>query len=136
MVAAVAERVQQAGQALATVQEAIAGDDGTVIRRNATLLRFAYTAEPLWKAQRAVLLAADGVETGSPKGTVREARTYGYLSDEDAKIATEALDARNLVLHSYKEQLARNLHQRIKAFLPVLERWHAALTASLGKLAP
>jgi nucleotidyltransferase substrate binding protein (TIGR01987 family) len=133
VVAAVAERVNQAGQALAMLQEAITGDDGSIIRRDATLLRFAYTAETLWKAQRAVLLAADGVETGSPKGTVREARACGYLSDEDARVATEALDARNLVVHTYKEQLARDLHQRIKAFMPVLERWYAALAASLPR---
>jgi nucleotidyltransferase substrate binding protein (TIGR01987 family) len=130
-VAAVNERVTEAGRALATLREVVIGDDGRVVTRDAMLLRFAYTAEIMWKAQRDVLRTIDKMEGGSPKKTVRDARAAGYLDDADAEKAIELLDARNLIVHAYKEQLAIELQSVIRAMLPVLERWHSALVKAV-----
>lgn len=128
--AAVSDRVAQAGRALASLGEAIGADEGSVQARDSILIRFAYTAEIMWKAQRDVLRMIDKLEGGSPRKTVRDARATGYLGDADAEIAIKILDARNLVVHAYKEELAIELRVFIKEALPTLERWHAALVVA------
>ena len=65
------ERLGVAQKALATLQEVLAETNPTVILRDAAIQRFEYTFEAVWKTGQEFLRSHEGLDVGSPKGTVR-----------------------------------------------------------------
>ena len=133
----VAQRLAQAESALGRLREVCDIAAPSMIERDAAILRFAFTAEIMWKAARAVLLEHYGRErplSGAPKAIVRECRSAGLLSDAQAEAALEALNDRNLAVHVYDEATAAALYGRIAAHASVLSQWLDALrtAASAG----
>jgi len=57
------------------------------IVRDASIQRFEYTFEALWKAAQTFLKQNEGVEAGSPKSAVRACFRAGLLGDEQARAA-------------------------------------------------
>src|SRR3989344_2277682 len=80
------ERIEVFHKALATLEEALAGEK-TKMNRDATIQRFEYTVEAFWKAMKEYLVEYAGVDVGSPKGVMREAHTAGLLTLEQAEEA-------------------------------------------------
>ena len=65
------ERLDVAQKALATLQEALAETNPTVIVRDAAIQRFEYTFEAVWKTGQEFLRRQEGLDVGSPKGVLR-----------------------------------------------------------------
>ncbi|MCL6594505.1 MAG: nucleotidyltransferase substrate binding protein [Alicyclobacillus sp.] len=82
------------------------------ILRDATVQRFEYTFEAVWKAAKQYLSDMEGIDQASPKGVVRSCREVGVLSPADAELALEMADDRNLTVHTYNEELAEDIYER------------------------
>jgi uncharacterized protein YutE (UPF0331/DUF86 family) len=64
---------------------------------------------------------------GSPKQAIRASRRTGLLTDEQAEAAPRMGDDRNLVVHIYREAVARDLDSRLAAHTLTLAAWIAAM---------
>jgi hypothetical protein len=128
-VAELAERLTEAGAALATLEEAIGKTVHSVLERDGAILRLIYTFEALWKASQQLLAESEGINVGSPNATIRAARRVGWLSDEDARAAFDIGSDRNLAVHMYRGQIGEEIEERLAAHAALLRRWLAALQA-------
>jgi hypothetical protein len=87
--AGVDERLVEAAEALASLEE-LAGKTGlSLAERDEAILRLVYTFEAIWKASMALLETAEGISVASPNATIRAARRVGWLSDSDAEAALQ-----------------------------------------------
>ncbi|HXC15243.1 MAG TPA: nucleotidyltransferase substrate binding protein [Stellaceae bacterium] len=127
--AELAERLTEAGAALATLEEAIGKTVHSVLERDGAILRLIYTFEALWKASQQLLAESEGINVGSPNATIRAARRVGWLSDEDARAAFDIGSDRNLAVHMYRGQIGEEIEERLAAHAALLRRWLAALQA-------
>ncbi|OGL77942.1 hypothetical protein A3J43_00390 [Candidatus Uhrbacteria bacterium RIFCSPHIGHO2_12_FULL_54_23] len=114
------ERIEVFHKALATLEEALAGEK-TKMNRDATIQRFEYTVEAFWKAMKEYLVEYAGVDVGSPKGVMREAHTAGLLTLEQAEEALRMVDDRNRASHLYKEEMADEVYEKIPAYAAVMQ---------------
>lgn len=81
----------------------------------------------MWKACQQLLAEHEGIEIGSPNGTIRAARRLGWLSDEDAQAAIGIGRDRNLAVHMYRGKIGEEIQERLTAHVALLRRWLAAL---------
>lgn len=93
------------------------------IVRDASIQRFEFSFEAVWKAARLVLASVEGLEYASPKGVIRGCRSVGILSDAETKAALAMVDDRNLTSHTYDEELAQRLYQRLPDHLRLMQAW-------------
>jgi nucleotidyltransferase substrate binding protein (TIGR01987 family) len=83
------------------------------IVRDATIQRFEYTFEITWKLLKDFLHFREGIVCNSPKSCFREAFSIGLLNEEETLSSLEMTDDRNLTSHTYDEELADKLYQKI-----------------------
>jgi len=98
--------------------EDIFSEPYSVIVRDATIQRFEYTFEALWKFIKEFLKTQHGIICNSPKSCFRELFNIGYLNDDETVIFLEMTDSRNDTVHTYKEELANIIYEKIKGYLP------------------
>ena len=81
------------------------------IVRDGVIQRFEFTTELAWKATREYLMDQGFVDINSPKSVMKEAFSYGLITDD--KIWIQLLNDRNLTSHIYKEEIADEICERI-----------------------
>lgn len=106
------QRLVVARQALATLFE-LKDEPYSKLVRDASIQRFEYTFEAVWKAAHQYLNDYEGMELGSPKGVLRACFQVGLLSEEQAKQALAMTDDRNLTSHTYNERVAAQIFGKI-----------------------
>jgi nucleotidyltransferase substrate binding protein (TIGR01987 family) len=121
------ERRAEARAALATLRELVEKPRRSAVERDAAIMRFAYTFEAVWKAAQRYLVDREGLDVGSPKQCVRACRQVGLLDDDQAQSALQMADDRNLIVHLYRESIARDLDRRLRRHATILATWLAAL---------
>lgn len=121
------ERIGIAEAALATFQESLREDLGKRSLRDAAILRFAYSMEATLKAVQHYHDEAGGLRLVGPKSLVRASFQAGLLGEEEAERALKMVDDRNLVVHTYNEELAIALAKRLAGHMAVLAGWLARL---------
>ena len=91
--------------------------------RDATIQRFEFTFEVVWKALK-LYLERQGHECGGPRPTLKKAFAEGHLAKaDDAEVWLRMLDDRNLTSQAYDEPLAQRIYGRIVAeYAPALLR--------------
>lgn len=142
------ERLHSCQRALATLDEAV-NMSFSVIVRDASIQRFEYSFESLWKLLKAHLEQHEGILCNSPKGCFREALQVGLLSVEETETCLVMTDDRNLTLrrgsgqasHTYIEAVAEAIYRKLPSYLRVMRTLLAnvqarteRLTSSLGKI--
>jgi len=120
-------RLRTAGRALDTLEE-LAGEPVTKVVRDASIQRFEYSFEALWKAAQAVLLEKFGLQLGSPKPAIRACLENGLLTEEEARLALAMVDHRNLTSHTYDESLADQIFAALPAYRQLMANWLERLT--------
>jgi len=86
---------------------------------DATIQRFEFTIELFWKSLK-YLLVEKGVDVRYPKEILQAAYAGGLIDQESAWILM--LHDRNLTSHTYNEDLADEIYQRIiRQHYPLLE---------------
>ena len=120
-------RLQTARRALNTLHE-LADEPVTKVIRDASIQRFEYSFEALWKAAQAVLLEKFGLQLGSPKPAIRACLENGLLTEEEARLALAMVDHRNLTSHTYDESLADQIFAALPAYRQLMANWLERLT--------
>lgn len=117
------ERLQVAVKALGTLLDLPLEGAVDDIVRDAAIQRFEYTFEAVWKAAQLFLREKEGLDQGSPKGVVRACLQAGVLTDEQARLALELVDDRNLTVHTYNEELARRIFSHLNNYAGLMTDW-------------
>lgn len=123
------QRIDIARQALGTLQE-IAALPYDKLLRDASIQRFEYSFEALWKAAQAVLRVRYGVELGSPKPVIRACFENGLLDEDQARLALAMTDHRNLTSHTYNEALAEEIFGALPPYRTLMAAWLDKLAAA------
>lgn len=106
------ERQSQVRDAAARLTEA-ANQPETDIARDATIKRFEFTFEVVWKTLKR-FLEHQGHECNSPRSTLKKAFAEGLIATpEEADIWLRMLEDRNLTSQTYNEALARRIYDAI-----------------------
>ncbi len=111
-VAELAERLTEAGAALATLEEAIGKTVHSVLERDGAILRLIYTFEALWKASPATACRIARAST-LPHQTLRSAPRGGSAG---CRTKTQGLPStigrdRNLAVHMYRGQIGEEIER-------------------------
>ncbi|MCA1899822.1 MAG: nucleotidyltransferase substrate binding protein [Chloroflexi bacterium] len=69
--------------------------------------------EATWKAAQNFLSEAEGLIVNSPKSAVRACWQAGLLNEENAQIALQMRETRNLTVLTYNETLALSVYRQI-----------------------
>lgn len=125
------QRLHAAQQALGTLEELAFLAQPSRVERDAAIQRFEYTVEATWKAAQLRLAHDYGVESASPKPVIRNCAQNGVLCEDDARLAMDMIDDRNLTAHTYNEALAIAIFSRLPAHARLLRRWLTALAADV-----
>jgi hypothetical protein len=112
---------------LATLEEVVPRAGRSPIKRGGAILRLIYSFEAVWKACQQLLAESEGIEVGSPNGTIRAARRPGWLSDADAQAPIGIGRDRNLAVYMYRGKIGEEIQERLAAHAPPLRRWLAEL---------
>jgi nucleotidyltransferase substrate binding protein (TIGR01987 family) len=118
------ERQADVRDSAARLAEAVAQPESELIR-DATIRRFEFTFEVVWKTLK-LYLERQGHECGGPRPTLKKAFAENMIpTPEDADGWLQMLEDRNLTSHAYDEELARGIYGRIV-------RGHAPLLAAMA----
>ena len=117
------ERLEVAGKALKSLRDLPLGKNVDDIVRDAAIQRFEYTFEAVWKAAQLYLREKEGLEQGSPKGVVRTCLQVGLFTEEQARLALELVDDRNLTVHTYNEELAKLIFSHLSHYAELMADW-------------
>lgn len=110
------ERIQSFHQALERLQEALEAEQ-TSLNRDAAIQRFEFTVELAWKSIQK-FLATEQIVCQSPKSCFQEAFQFGLIEDDERW--TAMMDDRNLTVHTYNEELAKEIFSRLPDYIPLL----------------
>ncbi|MBW7897570.1 Nucleotidyltransferase substrate binding protein like protein [Candidatus Brocadiaceae bacterium B188] len=93
----------------------------SIIVRDATIQRFEYTFEALWKYIKEYLKEREGIIANSPKSCFRELFSLGFLTEEETVNFLEMTDRRNDTFHTYKEEVAQIIYSKIPGYFSGME---------------
>lgn len=106
------ERQTDVKESAARLAEAVAQPKSELIR-DATMQRFEFTFEVVWKTLK-LYLERQGHECGGPRPTLKKAFAENLIPNpEEADIWLQMLDDRNLTSHAYDEALANQIYGHI-----------------------
>ena len=115
-------KFQDAQKAYQTFQE-ILQLPFSVIVRDASIQRFEYTFEAVWKFSKEYLKEKEGVVVAAtPKAVFRGLFSAGILSEEETEAFLVMTDKRNETSHTYKEEVAQNIYARLNGYSILFEK--------------
>jgi nucleotidyltransferase substrate binding protein (TIGR01987 family) len=107
-----AERQGDVRESANRLAEAVAQPESELIR-DATIQRFEFTFEVVWKTMK-LYLERQGYECGGPRSTLKKAFAENLIpTPEEADRWLRMLEDRNLTSHAYDEALARQIYGHI-----------------------
>lgn len=86
--------------------------------RDAAIQRFEFTIELAWKLTQK-FLRSEEIICRSPKECLKEAFKFGLIKDDPRWF--EMLNDRNLTVHTYDEETAKEIYDRLPKYLDVLK---------------
>ncbi len=128
------QRITTSEKALQTFNEILQIEEPSLIERDASIQRFEYSFEAMWKLGKQYLRDIEGVDIGSPKSVIRTCRDVGLFSDEETVTALEMVDDRNLTSHTYNEGVAEEIYSKLRLYSPLLNKWHSTIKTKVSNL--
>jgi len=125
------ERLEIARKALVSFREALR-ETATPMNRDASIQRFEYTYEAVWKAAQLYLRNRENLELASPSSVIRACFQAAVLNEEQGRMALDMARDRNLTVHTYNEELANQIYSRLAAYAGLMEHWLAAMREGAG----
>ena len=108
-------KIKDVKKALTSLNEVLK-EPYSVVIRDATIKRFEYTVDTSWKFLKEYLKTSRGIIVNSPKDSFREIFSQGFISEEETKELLDMTDSRNETAHTYKEELAQEIYEKIKNY--------------------
>ena len=84
------------------------------INRDAAIQRFEFTVELAWKSMQKFLRSKE-IVCRSPKDCLEEAFKFGLISDNELWL--EMFKDRNLTVHTYNEETADQIYNRLPGYV-------------------
>lgn len=112
-------KYQDTFNALKTLED-ILKEPFSMIIRDATIKRFEYTFEALWKFLKEYLKEKEGIISNSPKACFKEIFSLGFLTEEKTVRCLEMTDRRNDTSHTYKVEVAKLIYSKIKGYYTLM----------------
>lgn len=116
-----------ASKALNTLRD-ILREPFSIIVRDAAIQRFEYTFEAFWKFIREYLKEKEGIIANSPKSCFKEMFSLGFTSEDETVGLQEMADRRNETSHTYKEEVAGAIYEKLKEYALLMEKVFRKLT--------
>ena len=107
---------EQLKKAIFKLEESINMNSDEEIIRDGTIQRFEFTFELSWKTMKAVN-NYQGLISNSPREAIKEAYATKLISNNIQWLT--ALKYRNLISHTYNEEIAKKIHAHIPSFIPL-----------------
>lgn len=127
------QRLDNFSKALSRLDDACAEDEYTDLERAGLVQMFEFSFELAWKVLKD-LLFYEGYDLQVPRDVIRKSFETDYLDEEDCEIFLDALDKRNLLSHTYREEVAHEAERLIKSrYHPMLCRLHDTLERRRAK---
>ena len=126
-------RLHSCQRALATLSEVL-DMPSSVIVRDASIQRFEYSFESVWKLLKAYLSQHEGILCNSPKQCFREALQIGMLSVEETETCLVMTDSRNLTSHTYVEGIADQIYSHLASYLDVMNSLWQRINQRVGEI--
>lgn len=120
------EKLSLANSALESL-ESILTEPYSIIVRDATIQRFEYSSEAVWKAVRDWLKIHEAIEENHPRGCFRALFRIGRIEENLAMRLMQVTEDRNRTSHAYIEALAQSVFERIPAHTIALRETLEAL---------
>jgi nucleotidyltransferase substrate binding protein (TIGR01987 family) len=89
------------------------------LNRDASIQRYEFSFELLWKVVKKYLKEIEGFECNSPKSCFREIRMTLDLNESNIEICISMTEDRNLSVHTYSEEMANNLYAKLPEYAKV-----------------
>jgi nucleotidyltransferase substrate binding protein (TIGR01987 family) len=105
-------KLKEAEKSLITLEEILHKKFSKIVR-DATIQRFEYTFEVIWKLLKEFIYHREGIVCNPPKSCLREAFSVGLLNEDETLLFLEMTDDRNLISHTYDEEVAQNLYKKV-----------------------
>ena len=121
---------ENVGNALSRLKEALdESKDAAVgsLMIDGTIQRFEFCTEMMWKLFRRLILEEKQNVEPFPKPVMQKAYAAGWIDNE--KLWLAMLDDRNKTSHTYKQQLALDIYNRIKIYYPMMQAAYDQLHA-------
>lgn len=112
------QSIENLGNALVRLEEALAESGENALLVDATIQRFEFVIELCWKTLKRAL-AEDGIQANTPKETLKKAFTAKWVDDETAWL--QMLNDRNRTSHVYDENTALEIFHHIQQNIGVLK---------------
>ncbi len=119
------QRFDNFAKAYALLEHHIADENVDELARAGIIHFFEMAFELAWKLMKDYL-EAQGYQVRSPKEAIKQAFQYGLV--EDGQTWLDALEDRNLTVHTYDESTALELEERIRAeYFPALHHFFISM---------
>ena len=89
--------------------------------RDSAIQRFEFTFEIFWKLVKTALKQLEGIECNSPKSCMRELFRNKYIEEPELEKLLEMVDDRNLTVHTYREEIAEDLFNKLKKYINLMK---------------
>lgn len=90
--------------------------------RDSAIKRFELSVDVLWKYAKLFLLVRKGVERASPKDVFRACLQTELIAEQDAQVALNMVDVRNMTVHTYKEEIAEQIAGSLPAYAELMQK--------------
>ncbi|SFJ29232.1 nucleotidyltransferase substrate binding protein, HI0074 family [Desulfomicrobium apsheronum] len=125
------QRFDQFDKSFALLESAMTIEKMTIIERAGLIQFFEMAFEQSWKLLKDYQ-EAEGFTITSPRQAIKQAYQSGIIADGHAWI--NALEDRNLTTHTYNEQTANIVEQKIRnAYFPLLKSLHTVFRDKIGQ---
>lgn len=114
-------KYQDATRALKSLED-ILKESFTVVIRDASIQRFEYTFEAVWKYIKVYLEEKEGVVCNSPKSCFKSVFTVGLIEEDEATECLEMTDKRNDTVHTYKETVAEIIYEELPKYSRLMKK--------------
>ncbi len=122
------QRLETLGAALPELTDACGKPDYTDLERAGLVQTFEFSFELAWKTLKD-LLFYEGYDEKTPRAVIRRSFEAGYFGEDDCETLIDAMEKRNLLIHTYSQELVLEVEGLIKNhYHPALIRLHEFLT--------
>lgn len=112
------EKLQLLSKALKSLEKVLSEPYSDIVR-DATIQRFEFTFELLWKSIKLFIREEKNVNCDYPKQCFRELRGVLDISDSGIETCLQMCDSRNFSVHLYSENMSRNLYRKINSYYKI-----------------
>ena len=96
---------------------------------NGRIQKFEYCTELLWKTVKNFLWINDGIDSKSPKSTIKEFFLAGHIDKNEYELLFEMINDRNRLSHIYKEEYFVEIHNKLNKYLSIIRKTIGIISA-------